>query len=70
MRQSDEVETVTAVVGDLDKHAVVVSLDDGSGRAGRPAPRIGAKRNDIEHMVSKLGHHDRVWQRFTECPPK
>jgi hypothetical protein len=54
--KSDEVEAVSAVVGDLDEYAVVVDFDGGADGAGRPASGVGEELDDVEEFVVWLAH--------------
>jgi hypothetical protein len=50
--EGDEVERVSVIVADLDECSLVVGLDDGPDRAGRPTAGIDEQFDDVEHSVS------------------
>jgi hypothetical protein len=54
--QRDEVEAVTAIVGDLDEDALVIGLDDGAGCSGGPASGVCPQLDDVEHVVFGVRH--------------
>lgn len=56
MRQRDEVERVSAIVGDLDQRLVIVGLDDRSDGASRPAAWIDEQLDHCEDFMLTLWH--------------
>ena len=64
VRHRDEVQSVAAVVADLDQCALGVRLDDGADRPRRPAPGINPELNDVEDRVLGMRHGQSILAGF------
>lgn len=56
VRERHEIESVTAVIADLDERLVGVGLHHGSDRPGRPPARIDFELDNVEDLVWDRGH--------------
>ena len=56
VRQGDKVESVAAVVADLNERLVGIGFNHGSDRPSRPSARIDLELDNLQHLVWNGGH--------------
>jgi len=63
------IQGVPTIVAQFYERATVIRLDDRANSVGGPAPGLDEQLDNVEHAMYWAGHHERLWQPVTGCPP-